>query len=428
MKEELLHYIWMYQLYKQQNLVTTQNESIQILHKGIYNTNEGADFLAAKIILDGITLIGNIEIHINSSDWHKHQHHKNKKYQTTILHVVYNNDVELQLPTLVLNGRVAPTLFKKYERLLREQHPIACQHLFPEFRGIRWQHFSERLLLERLEQKKFKILTQLQHAQQDWLAIKYQLLFKYIGGTTNSFGFEQLLYRLAYKLLIKHADSLLQLEALLFGVAGFLETIVEDEYHQKLKHEFSYLRHKYQLQVMDKSIWNFLRMRPVSFPTIKLALLANIIHRSPQLFHLHNITDAYTFLAATKTTEYWHTHYQFGTPSSYQIKKMGTNTIESILINYSIPLYYTYKTAVENEQVIDNCIAYYQQYKPEKNHIVDYYAKQFQPTSSLDTQVLLELYNNYCTKKKCLTCAVGYNVLCISNSSANETTINYEFA
>ena len=412
MKEALLHFVWKYQLIRSDKLATTKGEQIEILKQGIYNRNESADFLEAQIKINGIVFVGNIEIHVNSSDWKKHKHHQNKKYNNIILHIVYNDDEPTEhIPTLELNGKIPPYILHKYEQLMFTKVPVPCEFDWKGIDRLELVTLQDQLISERLESKKKKILDSLQLNNNDWLQTKYALLLKYFGGNINQFGFQELAARLDYKILIKHADNLFQLEALLFGTAGFLEDDINDIYYENLKKEFQYLKNKYNIISLEKMIWNFMRMRPANFPTLKIALLASLIHTSPQLFQMQQIEQAKHFLAEIKASEYWNMHYHFEKISPYLIKHIGKSNINALLINYNIPLYYTYQTAFEQQDVLQTCIQFYESLPFEHNHKVSYFNTGKTNVSALDSQVLIQLYDHYCTKRKCLECRIGYRIL-----------------
>jgi hypothetical protein len=412
MKEALLHFIWKYRLIHPDKLETTKGEKIEILKVGTYNTNESADFLETKIKINDTVLVGNTEVHVHSSDWNKHRHHQNKKYNNVILHVVYNDDAPLEnMPTLELNGKIPPYLLKRYEALMHSKAPVPCGFDWKTMHEIDFIDLQDQLISERLEYKKKSILDTLQQTQHDWLQTKYFLLLKYFGGNINQFGFQELASRLDYKILIKHADSLLQTEALLFGTAGFLEEDINDSYYAELKKEFLFLKNKYQIINLEKSVWNFLRMRPPNFPTIKMALLAKLIHTSPQLSQMQNIEQTKSFLADIQASEYWDTHYIFGKNSRHLSKKIGKNSINALLINYNIPLYYTYQTEFEQQDAAQKCIQYYEALPFEINHKIKYFNVEQKNMNALKSQAFIELYDNYCSKKKCLECRIGYRLM-----------------
>ena len=90
MSEDFLHYIWKFKLFDQKQLFTTDNESVEILKAGEHNFDSGPDFFNAKIKISNTLWAGNVEVHINASDWNKHNHHFDKVYDNVFLHVLYN--------------------------------------------------------------------------------------------------------------------------------------------------------------------------------------------------------------------------------------------------------------------------------------------------------------------------------------------------
>ena len=90
MKEEFLHYIWQFQLLNPIELTTNAGDAIQVIKTGEKNINSGPDFFSGQIKIGKTIWAGNIEIHINSSDWNKHKHQDDSAYDNVILHVVFN--------------------------------------------------------------------------------------------------------------------------------------------------------------------------------------------------------------------------------------------------------------------------------------------------------------------------------------------------
>lgn len=74
MKEEFLYYIWQNKLLLRDPLLLESGEKVEIVHPGIQNFESSPDFHNARIRIGDILWAGNIEIHVNASDWHKHHH------------------------------------------------------------------------------------------------------------------------------------------------------------------------------------------------------------------------------------------------------------------------------------------------------------------------------------------------------------------
>jgi hypothetical protein len=90
--EDFLHYVWKFRLFDKTNLKTADGESIEIYSAGLHNTDSGPDFHNARIKIGDTTWAGNVEVHVPSSDWRKHNHTTDNAYNNVILHVVYRDD------------------------------------------------------------------------------------------------------------------------------------------------------------------------------------------------------------------------------------------------------------------------------------------------------------------------------------------------
>src|SRR4051812_39323583 len=132
MTEAFLHYLWKFKLFNQIDLETTEGEALKVIHPGQRNADAGPDFFNARIKAGSTVWAGNVEIHIKSSDWKKHEHQLDKAYDNIILHVVYEDDQpvlrsnESSIPTLVLKNKFNAALWKNYESLVKSEEWIPC--------------------------------------------------------------------------------------------------------------------------------------------------------------------------------------------------------------------------------------------------------------------------------------------------------------
>jgi hypothetical protein len=269
---------------------------------------------------------------------------------------------------------------------------------------------KERMIVERLERKSAMILQLLNKKKNDWLQVICLLIGKYFGGTVNQFGFESLMEKLDYKILLKHADDVFQLEALLFGVAGLLNEAA-DEHSLRLQKEFEHLQSKYKLPALPSHYWNFLRIRPASFPTVRLALFAQLVHNSPQFTHLANYKNAKRSLEKLQASEYWNDHYIFGKLSEYKPKHLGHSAIDSLLINVCIPLQYAYAKNLQQSGQMAEAIELLENLPAEENKKVKLFAAMSPVKTAYDSQALIELNDQYCTARRCLNCRIGNKIL-----------------
>jgi hypothetical protein len=275
----------------------------------------------------------------------------------------------------------------------------------------------ERTVLQRLESKAGIIKTLLAKNGNDWEGVFYIHLMKNFGFKVNAEPMLQLAEGLPYKLLLKHIDKPQQVEALLFGQAGFLDEAGEDEYTTVLKREYRILGGKYKLadRRLNAVQWRFLRMRPANFPTIRLAQIASLLTAQRNLFSRLVECVAYGDLVKlfkVDTSGYWRNHYQLGKKSKSIVSVIGKASIENIMINTVAPLLTAYGQFHDEQIFFDRTQEILQYIPSEDNKIVrEWSTLGHQVSSAYDSQGLIELYNEFCMKRRCLDCAVGAYII-----------------
>ncbi|QVY67143.1 DUF2851 family protein [Polaribacter sp. Q13] len=421
MNEDFLHYVWKYQLFSIHDLKTTTKESLNILKAGNHNHNSGPDFLNAQIKIENQLWIGNVEIHLKSSDWYAHHHEIDKNYDAVILHVVWEDDAtvfmknNIPLPVLVLKDFVFKSALDNYRNLFStNQRWIPCETEISSVDSFTLENWKERLFFERLERKSIEMNQVLVDNQNDYEAVLFKLLAKNFGLKVNGDAFFSLATSFDFSMLRKVRFNENQLAALLFGQAGFLEEVLEDVYSQQLKTEYNYLEHKYNLKSISKNQFSFFRMRPPNFPTIRIAQLIALYHLHQNLFskmmQIETLKEFYD-LFEIDVHPFWKIHYTFDKTSKLTQKKLSKSFVDLLLINTIIPLKFLYqKNRGEVNEVA--FLEILQQIKSEKNSIISKFDEiGIKAKNAYETQALIELKNNYCNKKRCLQCAVGVKLL-----------------
>ncbi len=415
MNERLLQFIWQHLYFNQEQLVATNGQDIQILSQGLLNRNQGPDFLHAKILLNQITWVGNIELHIKTSDWEKHGHSHDEHYNNIILHVVWEQDVkdEKSVPVLELKNRISNSLLNRYNELMQQNQFIPCENQIAGISNLVWMSWKERMVAERLFEKNEKINQLLQQTNFHWEEVFWQLLARNFGIPINTDAFEAVAKSLPITILAKHKNQIHQLEAMLLGQAGLLNQEFREDYPVLLHKEYQFLKKKHQLQPISM-LMNFLRMRPSNFPTIRFAQLAMLIHESSHLFSkILEAKDLETIkkLLSVTANDYWHYHYTFNEPSAYKIKKLGSMMVESILINTIIPVLFSYAMHHNKQNLKQKAIQWLQQLPKENNSVTKKWeACSVTHDNAFDSQALLYLKKNYCAAKLCLNCAIGNSI------------------
>ncbi len=421
MTEEFLHFLWGNRLCYQAGLKTVSGQAFEIIHPGIPNSDAGPDFFNAKIKIENTLWAGNVEIHIREKDWIAHGHNKDAAYDNVILHVVQ----ESHGLTLNSKGQGIPVwpmryddkLLYNYNNLLGKSSFIACENQLSQISEFEMSQWLERVLIEKIERKSEDIRRYLTHTNNNWSEVFYILLARNFGFGVNGEPFERLARITPYKILLKHTDSLFQLEALLLGQAGLLMHVeVEDDYVKKLNKEYVFLAHKYNLKKLDTHLWRFLRLRPANFPTIRIAQFAMLIHKYHGQFDDIINSPALTRMEdmfRIGTSEYWTEHYRPSKLSKNHTKKIiGVSSARLIIANSIVPYIYMYAVSKNDEELQEKALDILSQLPPEKNSIVKQWGeKVFIAKDEAQAQSLIFLKNYYCNHKKCLSCRIGRKVI-----------------
>lgn len=421
MNEDFLHYVWKYKVFSKVHFKTTNQDDLIIIKPGLHNTNAGPDFLNAHLKIENQIWIGNVEIHLKSSDWYAHHHEVDKNYDAVLLHVVWEDDVTIfmknnkPLPTMVLKEFVSARVLANYQRLFfKSESWIPCQYSINTVDDFTLSNWKERLYFERLENKSKVIESLLKEENNNFEAVLFQLLVKNFGLKVNGDSFLSLSQSVDYTVFKSVRSNENNLAALLFGQAGFLEEDLEEVYYQMLQKEYMYLKHKYNLQPIANNQFSFFRMRPNNFPTIRLAQLVSLFHKYQSLFSqliaLKTVKEFYDFFSL-ETHIFWKTHYSFTSTSKPAFKKITNSFVDLLIINTIIPLKFLYQKA-NGETGDTSFLTILKKIKPEKNNIISKFSElNIAAINALETQSLLELKTNYCAPKRCLECAIGRVIL-----------------
>jgi hypothetical protein len=418
MKEEFIHFLWKYRLFDVSNLKTTKGLPVRVINPGVHNLDSGPDFFASQIEIDGTLWAGNVEIHINSSDWVKHGHQKDPAYNNIILHVVMNHDAEIldnkenPLPEIEMRNHFDYGIFHRYERILSSKTWVPCEKYMGEVSPVILMNWLNRLLVERLENKAVEIKKFYSYFENSWEQTFYFFLARNFGFKVNAMPFALLAQQTPYNIFGKIKNDLTMIEALLFGQAGMLNEDFKEAYPSLLKKEYQFLQHKFNLNPIDKSLWKFGKMRPSNFPTIRITQFARLIFQSTGLFskliESKSLIEIQGVLSAS-CSPYWVDHYLFDKATAKKTKSLGLDAISGIIINTVVPLKFVYGSETFKPEIRDEAMALLSELPPEHNSIVSNFSKiGITPSNAGDSQALIELKKYYCTPKKCLHCSIGH--------------------
>ncbi len=417
--EQLLHYVWKHKIFPLKELKTTTGQQVEVIDTGLANTDAGPDFFNAKLKLDGVLWIGNIEIHERSSDWFKHGHHADAGYNSVILHIASEIDTEIsrsngeRIPQIQL---ICPEAVRtNYKELLETDSYPPCYRIIPSLSPFTAHSWMSALQMERFEQKATLLNERLKRCQGNWEDAFFITLARNFGFGLNGDAFETWAHRLPFRAVDKHRNDLFQIEAIFFGQAGILEDSDGDGYYLRLKKEYTYLQHKFGLIPMDASLWRFLRLRPANFPHIRIAQLACLYHRAYGL--LSRIMETETLQGVRDilkggTSEYWLTHYTFGGSSPSRPKTLSNTSLDLLIINTVVTFLYAYGLHKGNRVLCARAGSFLEELKAENNYITRMWEQcGMKASNAADSQALIQLKKEYCDKKKCLYCRIGYEYL-----------------
>jgi hypothetical protein len=430
--ESFLYFLWQYQYFTKNNLTTTDGESVQVLHPGFRNLDSGPDFFNARLLINDVEWVGTVEMHTRTSDWLAHRHQDDRAYDNVILHVVWQDDRAATgrrvdrangapLPTLECASITPPALIDRFKTLADSMDAIPCAGLFRSVQPLRATAMLDKAMLQRLERKAAGVRSVFEQTKGDWEETAYRLLAINMGFKVNAEPMAQLSRAVPLKALLKHRDVLVQAEAMLFGTAGFLDNAEDpDDYVLMLQREYRFLSAKYDLA--DKQVaehaWKWGRMRPASFPTLRLAQFARLLTHHASLFSLFvGNDDAQMLVKAFQLapSDYWQSHYRFGKATGKTVPTLGVNSALTIVVNAVVPLLAAYAHHRGQSAFLDRAIGLLEQLPPEKNRLTDGWEELgLCMRTAFDSQAAIELYNEFCSVKKCLNCQIGAGILKIN--------------
>lgn len=420
--ERLMQYVWQHRLWPQTHLHTVDGLPVQIIDPGRLNTDAGPDFFNAKVVIDGHTWAGDIEIHVRASDWHRHGHDNDPAYDSVILHIVDRDDTAIHRS----NGEIIPQMqmsctpdfHHRYSELVnRSGYDIPCAQSISEMPKIYIADWIESLAFERIYSKTSRIEAILERSGGDWETACYATIARGLGFGVNGDPFERLALATPLMFIGRHCDSLTTIEALLFGQSGLLDptSTTPDSYTASLQREYAFLAHKFNLRPLQSPGWKMARMRPANFPHRRIATLATLLYSGTRmmsrLLEIHTPDDAYKMFSPA-LTGYWANHYSFGPTSANTSSPMSRTSINGLIINAVVPLQYAYAMAHNDSELADRAIAMLESLPPEKNVIVESFAGAgLKADNAFTSQGVIHLRRAYCETHKCLYCRIGHRML-----------------
>ena len=416
-----MQYVWQHRLLVQTDLVTVDGRRVSVIDPGRLNTDAGPDFFNAKVKIGDNLWVGDVEIHVRASDWHRHRHDGDRAYDSVVLHVVDKDDTQICRS----NGEVIPQMrmacspefhCRYHELVDRADIDLPCAREIPGLSSPHLTDWLTSLAYERLYAKAGHIEDLLKQYAGDWEQTCYVILARALGFSTNSEPMERLAMSLPLHFLRKHSDSDIAIEALMFGQGGFLEKAPKDDpYVATLDREHRFFAHKFSLKPLQPLGWKMARMRPHNFPHRRIALLARLVASDSRLVSRiikSEGADALRGIFNEPLTGYWATHFTFGPASERSYECLSRSSTDILLINVAAPLMMAYGTLHGDEELCSRAVDLLHDLPSENNSIVTLFVSAgIGSKDAFTSQALIHLRRNYCQPRKCLYCRLGHRLL-----------------
>ncbi|MEK6480498.1 DUF2851 family protein [Catalinimonas sp. 4WD22] len=417
MKEDLLQYIWQFQLFDKKNLRTTEGEPLNIIRPGIINDNSGPDFHQAQVKIGELLWFGSVEIHLSSKDWKYHHHHEDNSYENVILHVVWEGKSEIthndgsKIPMLLLQPLVSPLLIQKYQTLLsaNQNAELACAQQLSQVSDLVRLSVLQRSALQRVERKAKEILQSWASNDKDWNQMALQMTCQAFGFKVNAEAFATLGSKAKYQHIRKESYSFENLLAYMLAVSGIT---VNYALPADIRKNTDYLFNKYQIQKFGMNGIEFRksRLRPANFPEVRMIQLSALLFQKINLLDLlvyENQLEVIWKVFQEANLKLSSLNWKFS-----KFPTLGKSSIESIIINAIVPFRYAFGLHHSDEKHQEFSIQLLELISSESNKTTKLFLKQgFKINSALESQGVLEQYHYYCKLKKCLSCSVGCAVM-----------------
>ena len=397
--ENILSFVWRYNLLKGCKLTLSSGKSVEVITPG-NDCNGNMIFSDALLRIEDSTM--KMRVAISPASAEGCDLYVTDKEERTVGEIL-----KLDFLTEVENLR---------KKLLSKFEELPCEEYIKSMPSIFITDLITSLAIERLSDKSDRINEWRELYNGDWEETCYISLARSLGFGVNGNAFESLAKALPLRFLQKHSDSLFQLEAMLFGVAGFLGSaeLMNIPYYKRLSNEFAFLQNKFSLKVNDIGLWKFSGVRPSNFPHQRIAMLAALIHTAIPLFNkfveaesdevLRKIFNVYP-------SDFWDTHYSFTSETPPLRKCLGKAAIDLIIVNSVAPLLYAYSEYIRNDRYADRAISLLEGCKAENNSIVRKYTSAgIDCPTALASQAFIALNNNYCNPRNCVKCKIGYKI------------------
>lgn len=449
-EEDFVQKLWNGQHFFNANLMSIGGREIRVLKQGVWNREEGPDFMHAEIEINGKLHVGDVEIHVKASEWYAHKHHLNSRYNRVVLHVVFFND-DFNLRTRLQNGKRIPTLEllkwidtpigDLFDETIKSETDVTnfcrvtgnrlnIENLKSTFESLGTERFLEKADAVRL------LRTRLNFEQ-----ILYEGIMEALGYSQNTKPLRELAQRVPFSDFDRKSEH--EIQAILFGVAGLLpsqsekslpDNEIDDPLIVALETLWEASAHAEHSDHMNVSQWRFGKIRPYNYPTRRIAAISQLIYHcrgSLMMYFLPTCEKAANIstpkqlraiggellnLLMLEPIGYWETHTNFGKGGTQKAKLIGESRALDIMVNKILPVAYIWAVESESGELQNAILRLYSGFtKLQENSVIRQIGTQIfseaqpmrliSPTAKIQ-QGMVRLYKNYCADQLCDLCPI----------------------
>jgi hypothetical protein len=326
-------------------------DEIEIVQFGTWNREAGPDFSDAAVRVNGSEAIrGTIEFDLADRSWESHGHSTNPTFDDAILHVFVEQsdrafftrtNSSRNVPQIRVDPAALPAKFSAAVPLAR---PGRCQAPLKDLPQERLESILAAASQFRFQRKAARIRSIIGSHGRD--VALFQEIAAALGYKQNKLAFTLLAQRLPLASLRGQPDDL---EAILFGVAGFLASPDLASYRDETR---GYVRdlwdrwwpHRDSMQrlILPAKLWRLGGARPLNHPQRRLGALAILAKQWPAFLKAIGRTSAKAtrdFLVELRHP-FWSVHYTLASePAPQEMAIIGDSRVADILANVLLPYF-----------------------------------------------------------------------------------------
>lgn len=432
MDEKFLYHIWDAG-HINNSLKTISGKRLNVTYQGQFNTQRGPDFVNAILEIEGETLNGAVEIHVNTQDWKKHNHQEDEYYNSVILHAVLNHN-STDIHTIKENGDLVEIVELKGQL----SHDIVklMENATP---GLPKSGYDYCELLSAIDTDRLLAILSIHGRQRfmgkvrrfnaslsisDFDQILYEGMMEAIGYDKNKFNMFQLAQSIAIENLKRwKAEGMdaLSLTSILCCSSGLLaKSINRLDPDSKTKLLAAYERQQFFGRKISID-WQLFRIRPVNHPLLRLIKLsAFVFHALP--YGLLNYLIQKVEQESTNPKERYLRFTELLSVGKSELLNsdtgFGKTVINNIYINIYLPIMYLYAQKVSDGGLSASVMESWNSFGalPE-NYITRFMGRHINKgqiakvnKSSLYQQGLMDIFYRTCRYHLCEEC-MGQNKL-----------------